>query len=104
MVSEHSVHYYLNERKKKKKTFPHLDQRFSNLADQTDLGLLLLLLFFGFILWFFFFGGSGVWTQGLHLEPFHKPFFVLSVFEIGFLKLFAWVGFEPQSSWSLSAK
>jgi hypothetical protein len=28
-----------------------------------------------------------VWTQGLHLEPFHQPFFVLNIFEIGSGKL-----------------
>jgi hypothetical protein len=25
---------------------------------------------------FFFFCGTGVWTQGLHLEPLHQPFFM----------------------------
>jgi hypothetical protein len=39
------------------------------------------------ILWFFFFSGSGVWTQGLHLEPLCLPFFVLGIFEIGACKL-----------------
>jgi hypothetical protein len=24
---------------------------------------------------FFFFCSAGVWTQGLHLEPLHQPFF-----------------------------
>jgi hypothetical protein len=29
------------------------------------------------ILFLFCFYGIGVWTQGLHLEPLHQPFFVL---------------------------
>jgi hypothetical protein len=36
------------------------------------------------VFWFFFFlCGTGAWTQGLHLEPFHQPFFVKGFFEIG---------------------
>jgi hypothetical protein len=31
----------------------------------------------------------------LLLEPFHLPFFVLSIFGIGFHELFAQAGFEP---------
>jgi hypothetical protein len=30
-----------------------------------------------------------VWTQSLHLEPLHQPFFVKGVFKIGSYKLFA---------------
>jgi hypothetical protein len=56
------------------------------------------------ICFFFFFCGTGVWTQGLHLEPLHQPFFVMVVLEIGSHKLFAQAGFEPQSSWSLPPK
>jgi hypothetical protein len=33
--------------------------------------------------------GTGSCTQGLHLEPFHQPFFVMSVFKIGSRELFA---------------
>jgi hypothetical protein len=29
---------------------------------------------------FFFFCSTGVWTQGLHLEPLHQPFFVMRFF------------------------
>jgi hypothetical protein len=50
---------------------------------------------------FFFFCGAGAWTQGLHLEPFLQPCFVKDFFKIGSHELFAWAGFEPQSSWSL---
>jgi hypothetical protein len=50
---------------------------------------------------FFIFFSTGVWTQGLHLESLHQPFFVIGFFEIGSHKLFAWAGFQPQSSWSL---
>jgi hypothetical protein len=25
---------------------------------------------------FFFFCGTGAWTQGLHLQPLHQPFFL----------------------------
>jgi hypothetical protein len=49
----------------------------------------------------FFFCGTGAWTQGLHLEPFHQPYFYEGFFEIGFRELFAWAGFEPRASWSL---
>jgi hypothetical protein len=55
---------------------------------------------FFFILIFFF--RTMVWTQGLHLEPIHQPFFVMDFFEIGSSELFAWAGFELHSSWSLS--
>jgi hypothetical protein len=42
------------------------------------------------------------WTQDLHLEPLHQHFFfVMGVFEIGSLKLFAQAGFEPRSYWYL---
>jgi hypothetical protein len=30
--------------------------------------------FFLYVLWFFFFCCTGVWTQGVHLEPLHQPF------------------------------
>jgi hypothetical protein len=52
---------------------------------------------------FFFFCSVGVWTQGLHLEPLHQPFFVKVFFEIetGSLELFPWAGLETRSSWSL---
>jgi hypothetical protein len=40
------------------------------------------------------FCGIGVRTQGLHLEPLHQPFFVMSAFKIGSHKLFAQTGFE----------
>jgi hypothetical protein len=43
---------------------------------------------------FFFFYGTGVLTQGPHLEPLHQPFFVKGFIEIGSLELFAWAGFE----------
>jgi hypothetical protein len=41
-----------------------------------------------------FFFGTGVWTQGLYLEPYHQPFFVMGFFEIGSCKLFCpvWLG------------
>jgi hypothetical protein len=32
---------------------------------------------------FFCVGGTGAWPQGLHLEPLHRPFFVMGIFEIG---------------------
>jgi hypothetical protein len=41
---------------------------------------------------FFLEGGTGAWTQGLHLEPLHQPFFVMGFFEIGSRKLFPWAG------------
>jgi hypothetical protein len=49
----------------------------------------------------FFFWGTEVWTQVLHIEPLHQPFFVKGVFKMGSHKLFAWTDFEPRSSWSL---
>jgi hypothetical protein len=50
---------------------------------------------------FIYLFGTAAWTQSLHLEPLHQPFFVIGIFEIGSLELFAWAGFEPRSSWSL---
>jgi hypothetical protein len=38
---------------------------------------------------FICFWGTGVWTQGLHLEPLHQPFFEMVFLEIGSLELFA---------------
>jgi hypothetical protein len=43
----------------------------------------------------FFFLVLELKTQGLHLEPLHKPFFVMGFFEIGSHELFAGAGFEP---------
>jgi hypothetical protein len=58
-------------------------------ASDTMMGLFLI-----------FFCSTGVWTQGLHLEPLHQPFFVKSFSRwIGSCKLFAWAGFKPQPSW-----
>jgi hypothetical protein len=45
--------------------------------------------FFSFLLC-----GTGVWTQGLHLEPLHQPFFKMGFFEIGSWELFAWGWFQ----------
>jgi hypothetical protein len=42
-----------------------------------------------------FFCGTGAWTQGLHLEPRHQPFFVMEFFKIGSRELFALAGFKP---------
>jgi hypothetical protein len=47
------------------------------------------------------FCSTGVWTQGLHLEPLYQSFFCGEVFEIGSRELFAQTGFESRSSWSL---
>jgi hypothetical protein len=51
--------------------------------------------------------GTGVWTQGLHLEPLHQPFFVKGVFKIGSRELFdlprlASSG-DPPDLWLLSS-
>jgi hypothetical protein len=40
------------------------------------------------VLVFFFFFGTRAWTQGLHLEALHQPFFCEGSFEIGSCKLF----------------
>jgi hypothetical protein len=45
--------------------------------------------------------GTGVWTQGLHFEPPHQPFFMKGFFEKDLAELFAQAGFQWQSSWSL---
>jgi hypothetical protein len=60
-----------------------------------------LILQHAFSIFFFFFGGTGAWTQGLHLEPLHQPYFCERFFEIGSCKLFALAGFKLRSSWSL---
>jgi hypothetical protein len=38
-------------------------------------------------IYWFIYCGTGFWTQGLHLESLHQPFFVKGFFEIGSLKL-----------------
>jgi hypothetical protein len=56
--------------------------------------------YFNFLIFFFVVvvGDTGAWTQALHIEPLHQPFFVKGFFEIGSYKLFARAGFEPQAS------
>jgi hypothetical protein len=48
----------------------------------------------------YLFLSTEIWTQGLHLEPLHQPFFVMSFFDIGSHDLFSHAGFKPWSSWS----
>jgi hypothetical protein len=55
-----------------------------------------------FFLSFFFNCSTRVWTQSLHFEPLHQPFFVKGFFEIRSHEPFAWNGFKLWSSWSLS--
>jgi hypothetical protein len=43
---------------------------------------------------FFFFCSNGVLTQGLHLEPLHQPFYVMSLLVIVSHDLFTWTGIE----------
>jgi hypothetical protein len=50
-----------------------------------------------------FFFSTRAWSQGLHLEPFHQPFFVMGVFKIGSRELFACAGFEPAAILLISA-
>jgi hypothetical protein len=49
----------------------------------------------------FFPWGTGAWTQSLHLEPLHQPYFCEGFFEMESHNLFAKAGFELRSSWSL---
>jgi hypothetical protein len=42
----------------------------------------------------YFWGGTGIWTQGLNLDPLHQPFFVVDFFKRGSCELFAQVGFK----------
>jgi hypothetical protein len=49
-----------------------------------------MLEFWYIYIYFFIFCSTGIWTQGLHLEPPHQPFFVMGFFEIGSCELFAW--------------
>jgi hypothetical protein len=53
------------------------------------------------VFFFFFFFGTGSWTQVLHLEPLHHPFFVKGTFMIGSWELFTQTGYKPWSSWFL---
>jgi hypothetical protein len=39
----------------------------------------------------FFFFGTGVWTQDLHLEPLHQPFFVMGFFKTGLVNYLPWL-------------
>jgi hypothetical protein len=43
---------------------------------------------FSFASFFGFFCSTRVWTQGLHLEPLHQPFFGMTFFKIGSWQLF----------------
>jgi hypothetical protein len=54
-----------------------------------------------YAIYLFIYLRTGLWTQGLYLEPLLQPFLVLGIFEIGPCELFALVGFKPRSSWSL---
>jgi hypothetical protein len=47
---------------------------------------------------FFFFVVLGLELRAYALSHSTSPFFVMGVFEIGSQELFAWAGFEPQSS------
>jgi hypothetical protein len=64
---------------------PLWDVSFANISSQSVACLLI----------FFFFSATGAWTQGLHLEPLHQPFFVKGFFKIGSCGLFAEAGFKP---------
>jgi hypothetical protein len=55
-------------------------------------------------LFIYLFCSTGVWAQGLHLEPLHQPFFMMGIFEIGSRTLFPRAGLEPQSSWTLPSE
>jgi hypothetical protein len=65
-----------------------------------------------FILLLFFFCGTGVWTQGIHLEALHQSFFFLFSCDrffcffnkIGSCELFSQPGLELWSSWSLPSE
>jgi hypothetical protein len=64
-----------------------------------------LLCIVSFFILFFFWWYRGLnssfhsfYADALQLEPLHQPFFVLGIFKIGSQELFAWAGFEPQSS------
>jgi hypothetical protein len=47
---------------------------------------------------FLFFGSTEAWTEGLHLESLHQPYFCEGFFKIESHKLFALGDFEPRSS------
>jgi hypothetical protein len=55
------------------------------------------------IFFFFLFCSTGVWTQGLHLEPLHQPFFVKRFFEIGSCELFIYLGWLQTAILLISA-
>jgi hypothetical protein len=40
----------------------------------------------------------GFELRAYKLEPLYQPFYVMGFFEIGFLELLAWAGFESLSS------
>jgi hypothetical protein len=50
---------------------------------------------------FFFLAVLGLELRAYTLSHSTSPFLVMGFFEIGSHELFAWAGFEPQSSWSL---
>jgi hypothetical protein len=44
--------------------------------------------------------GTGVWTQGLYLEPFYQSFFIVGFFRDRVSNYLPEAGFKLQSSWS----
>jgi hypothetical protein len=57
------------------------------------------------ITFFFFFCSTGVWTQGLHFEPFHPPFFVIGFFKLGLWNCLPGLASDrdPPDLWLLSS-
>jgi hypothetical protein len=55
------------------------------------------------LFWFGFFCSAGAWTQDLHLEQLHQPFFAMGVFKIGSRTICPdWL--QLQSFWSLPSE
>jgi hypothetical protein len=97
---ERKDHYQLNE--KLNTTTVYFWGISSKFVVRLDRGI----NWFGFLtlrvfLFFGFFCSTRVWTQVLHLEPLHQPFFVMSFFQDRVSLTICWAGFEPWSSWSL---
>jgi hypothetical protein len=90
-------------------TTPGSRHRFLMLLISTNLLLLSFLstnIQWTFFFFLFFFCGTGVWTQGLHLEPLHQPFLWFVLFCLFFQDRVFWTicpGWLPAAILLISA-
>jgi hypothetical protein len=63
-------------------SFPFMSRPWSCVYNQWCFFLMLTFTFHAYIILFIYlFSYTRIWTQGLHLEPLHQPFFVMGFFQ-----------------------